>query len=55
MCCSIRYAASGPFSPHFRPDVFTTWNAAGPRLRTFLTRKDDRILCPELGTAYEAA
>jgi hypothetical protein len=43
------------FSPHFRSDVFTTWTAAGPDLRAFLTRKGDKILCPELGTSYEAA
>ncbi len=41
--------------PQFAADIFTVWNATGPRLREVLKRHGEAIICPELGTAYPRA
>ncbi len=41
--------------PQLAADIFTIWSATGPRLREVLKRDGGRIVCPELGTAFEAA
>ena len=43
------------FRPPIDVDLFTTWNAAGPRLREVLKREGERIVCPPLGTSYPVA
>jgi hypothetical protein len=43
------------FRPLIDVDLFTTWNAAGPRLRGVLRLRGGRITCPELGTVYPVA
>ena len=43
------------FRPLIDVDLFTTWNAAGLRLREVLRLRGGRITCPELGTAYPVA
>ena len=43
------------FRPLIDVDLFTTWNAAGPRLREVLKREGERIVCPQLGTSYPVA
>jgi hypothetical protein len=40
------------FRPPIDVDLFTTWNAAGPRLREVLKREGEHIVCPQLGTSY---
>jgi hypothetical protein len=48
-------AVKGDFRPAVNADIFTTWNAVGPRLREVLTRDGERLVCPQLGTGYPAA
>ena len=36
-------------------DVFTTWAATGPDLKSVLKPNGAQIVCPELGTRYPAA
>lgn len=38
--------------PEMRADIFTVWAATGPGLRAVLKRAGERIVCPELGTAW---
>ena len=45
-------AVKGDFRPAVNADIFTTWNAVGPRLREVLTRENGCIRCPQLGTGY---
>lgn len=36
-------------------DVFSTWNATGPDLKSVLKRDGAAVVCPELGTRWLAA
>ena|SRR5262245_35931778 len=36
-------------------DIFTTWAATGPELKSVLRRDGEYIVCPELGTRYRMA
>ena len=36
-------------------DIFTTWAATGPDLKSVLKPNGAQIVCPELGTRYPAA
>jgi hypothetical protein len=47
------YGSDAP--PLVKPDSFTLWNAAGERLRVFLRRDGESIVCDELGKAWKAA
>jgi hypothetical protein len=48
-------AVQHKFSPAFSVDIFTVWNAVGPDLRAVLKRDGAAVVCPELGTRYQAA
>lgn len=48
-------AVKGDLRPAVNADIFTTWNAVGPRLREVLTRENGCIHCPQLGTRYPMA
>jgi hypothetical protein len=39
---------------HISADVFSLWNAAGPRLRQYIRREGEVVACPQLGTRYPA-
>lgn len=47
-------AKQNEFRPTIETDIFTIWNAAGPRLREVLNRTGQGIECPELGTRFVA-
>lgn len=34
------------------PDIFSTWNAVGPVLKTVVRIDGEQIICPELGTKF---
>ncbi len=42
-------------TPPLPTDIFTVWEATSGQMRDVLVRRGDKILCPELGTAYAAA
>jgi hypothetical protein len=43
------------FTPAVGADVFTVWGAVGPDLRPVLRHEGERVVCPQLGTAYPVA
>ena len=43
------------FRPAFEIDSWTVWGATSVELQAVLKRQGQRILCPELGTAFELA
>ena len=54
--CGPEARPAPPGAPfYFATDVFTLWNAASPRLREFLVRRGEKVVCPALGTAWPVA
>ena len=53
--CGPEALLGGGPQPHFKADIFTTWNATSPHLRAVLKRSGKRIVCPELKTVMAAA
>jgi hypothetical protein len=51
--CGPEYGGDPP--PLVTPDSFSLWNAVGPRLRPFLRRDLETIVCDELGRSWKAA
>jgi len=43
------------FRPPLDVDSFSVWGATSPELQEVLERHGEQIICPELGTAFEAA
>ncbi len=41
--------------PPLETDLFTVWRMAGPRLRWFIRRDGETIVCSELNTRYPRA
>jgi hypothetical protein len=42
------------FRPHVEVDSWTIWRATSERLRRYLKRDGETIVCPQLGTRYPA-
>jgi hypothetical protein len=43
------------FRPHVEVDSWTMWRATSERLRRYLKRDGEAIICPQLGTRYPEA
>jgi hypothetical protein len=53
--CGIEATERDEPVPIITTDVFTLWNAAGPKLKAVLRRDGGHVICPELGTRFPAA